>query len=93
MVSFIASKNTGAARTGTVTIGRQTFFLQQESAIAGGLFLSGSFPHLVSGDGWDTRMTIVNVGAQSSEALLTSSRNMAVHWTCRSPSHSSQATS
>ena len=70
MVSFVASKNSGAARTGTITAGRQTFYVQQEAAIAGGLVLSGSFPDLVSGAGWDTRMTLVDTGDQSTEAVL-----------------------
>ncbi len=69
-VSFSAQANTGPARTGTVVIAGQTFTVEQESASTTGLSFAGSMAQIASAGGWDTSLTLVNLGSAQGEALL-----------------------
>jgi hypothetical protein len=69
-VGFSLQANTGAVRTGTITIEGQTFTITQESASTVGLTLAGSMAQIASAGGWDTSLTLVNLGAASTEARL-----------------------
>jgi hypothetical protein len=69
-VSFSLDANTGAARTGTITIDGLTFIIEQESGSAMGLGLAGSMPQIASAGGWDTSLTLVNLGTSAADARL-----------------------
>jgi len=75
VVSFTVQANTGPARTGTITIGGQVFTITQESATATNLSLAGSIAQIASAGGWDTSLTLVNLGSASGEARLNFSGN------------------
>ncbi len=68
--TFSVQPNTGASRTGSFAIAGQTFTINQESASTTGLNLVGSMPQIASAGGWDTSLTLVNLGTASSEARL-----------------------
>ena len=61
-VAFTISANSGAARSGTIDIGGQTFTINQESGSASGLTFAGSMAQVASAGGWDTSFTVVNLG-------------------------------
>jgi hypothetical protein len=69
-VSFSVQANTGAARTGTIMIAGQTFTIEQVSASAAGLGFAGSMAQIASGGGWDTSLTLMNLGTTSAEMVL-----------------------
>jgi hypothetical protein len=69
-VNFSVEPNTGAARTGTITVNGQTFTVEQESASTAGLNFAGSLPQIASAGGWDTALTLVNLGTAEAEARL-----------------------
>ncbi|MGA2434989.1 MAG: BACON domain-containing carbohydrate-binding protein [Bryobacteraceae bacterium] len=69
-VSFSLQANTGAARSGTITIAGQMFTIEQESASTVGLSFAGSLAQIASAGGWDTSLTLVNLGTAPGEALL-----------------------
>ena len=69
-VSFSLQPNTGAARTGTITVAGQTFTVEQESASTVGLNFAGSLAQIASAGGWDTSLTMVNLGDAPGEARL-----------------------
>jgi sugar lactone lactonase YvrE len=69
-VSFTVQPNTGAARTGSITIAGQTFTIEQQSASATGLSFAGSLAQIASAGGWDTVLTLVNLGTTAGEARL-----------------------
>ncbi|MGA2436262.1 MAG: BACON domain-containing carbohydrate-binding protein, partial [Bryobacteraceae bacterium] len=64
-VSFSVQANTGAARTGTITVGGQIFSIEQESSSTAGLSFAGSMAQIASAGGWDTSLTLVNLGAST----------------------------
>lgn len=69
-IDFSVAANTGAARSGTLTIGGQLFTIEQEGAPASGFNLAGSMPQIASAGGWDTSLTLVNLGSTPAEARL-----------------------
>ena len=69
-VRISVQQNTGAARTGTVTIAGQTFTIQQGAGSGEALSLAGSLAHIASGGGWLTSLTLVNTGTASGAAKL-----------------------
>jgi len=69
-VSFSLQSNTAGARTGTITIDGQTFTIQQASASTAGLSLAGSLAQIASAGGWDTSLTLVNLGTAAGKARL-----------------------
>jgi hypothetical protein len=73
-VSFTVTANTGAARAGLLTINGQTFTINQESTslnLAG----AGSMSQIASGGGWDTSLTLIDLGTASAEARIDFSGN------------------
>jgi sugar lactone lactonase YvrE len=69
-VSFSVQADTGAARTGTLTIDGLTFTIEQESSSTTGLSLAGSMAQIASAGGWDTSLTLVNLGTAAGQARL-----------------------
>ena len=74
-VSFIVAANTGAARSGALTINGQTFTVSQESTSSAGLGDAGSMAQIAAGGGWDTSLTLIDLGAASTEARIDFSGN------------------
>jgi hypothetical protein len=68
-VSFTIAANTGAARSGTITINGQTFTISQEST-SSGLSDAGSMSQIAAGGGWDTSLTLIDLGTASTEARI-----------------------
>ena len=73
-VTFTVAANTGAARSGLVTINGQTFAISQEST-ALNLAGAGSISQIASGGGWDTSLTLIDLGTASAEARIDFSGN------------------
>jgi len=73
-VSFTVAANTGAARSGTLTINGQTFTISQENTSLG-LSDAGSMAQIASGGGWDTTLTLIDLGTASTEARIDFSGN------------------
>ena len=69
-VTFSVAANGGGARSGTINIGGETFTINQETGSASGLSLAGSMAQVVSAGGWDTSLTLVNLGGAQHEARL-----------------------
>jgi hypothetical protein len=70
-VSFsVADNTTGAPRTGTMNINGQIFTVQQESGSTAGLAAAGSMAQIASAGGWDTSLTLVNLGTAAGGAQL-----------------------
>jgi hypothetical protein len=69
-ISYSVSTNSGAARAGTIMVAGDSFVVEQESASTAGLTLASSMAQTASGGGWDTELTLVNMGAAAGEALL-----------------------
>ncbi|MGA2435094.1 MAG: BACON domain-containing protein [Bryobacteraceae bacterium] len=75
-VGFTVAANTGAERSGSITITGNFFTVEQDaSASQAGLYGYGSIPQIASGGGWDTELTLVNTGASSSEGQIYFSGN------------------
>ncbi len=68
-VNFTLAANTGAARSGTITINGQTFTVYQEG-VSSGLSLAGSMAQIASAGSWDTLITLINAGEAAAEARL-----------------------
>ncbi len=68
-VSFTVTANTGAARSGTLTINGQTFTITQESTPSG-LSNAGSMAQIAAGGGWDTSLTLIDQGTSLAEARI-----------------------
>jgi hypothetical protein len=73
-MSFTIAANTGAARSGTLTISGQTFTVSQESS-SSGLSAAGSMAQIASGGGWDTSLTVIDLGTAPTEARIDFSGN------------------
>ena len=69
-VGFSVAANTGAARSGTISIAGQLFTITQQSASASGYTLAGSLAQIASAAGWDTTFTLVNLSPQAANARL-----------------------
>jgi uncharacterized protein (TIGR03437 family) len=69
-LTFTISANSGVARSGSINIGGQTFTVYQESGLASGLSFAGSMAQVASAGGWDTSLTVVNLGSTPGEARL-----------------------
>ena len=73
-VSFTVAANTGAARSGTLTIDGQAFTISQEST-SSGLSNAGSMAQIAAGGGWDTSLTLIDQGTSLAEARIDFSGN------------------
>jgi hypothetical protein len=69
-VNFTVQANIGATRAGTVTINGQIYTIVQQGASAAKLPLAGSLAQIASAGGWETSLTLVNLGATAAEARL-----------------------
>jgi hypothetical protein len=70
-VAFQAAPNTGAARSGTVTVaGLLSFTVEEADALVTGLTSAGSITHLASAGYWTTTITLVNTGSSPAQARL-----------------------
>jgi hypothetical protein len=69
-VTFTIQANTGGTRIGTVTINGQTYTIVQQGVSAANLSLAGSLAQIASAGGWDTALTLVNLGSTAAEARL-----------------------
>lgn len=70
VVFSVTANDTGASRSGTITIAGPTFTIEQESTAPAALRLAGSMAQIASAGGWDTSLTLVNLGTTPSEARL-----------------------
>ena len=70
-VAFQAAPNTGAARSGTVTVaGLLSFTVEEADALVTGLTSAGSITHLASAGYWTTTITLVNTSSSPAQARL-----------------------
>jgi hypothetical protein len=67
-VTYQVEANTGSLRSGAFAIGGVSFTVQQASPVP--LTLAGSMAQIASAGGWDTSLTLVNLGAAQAEARL-----------------------
>jgi len=69
-VSFTVAANSGATQWGTLYIAGLPFTIAQQGAAETGMSLAGSITQIASGGGWDTSLTLVNLGSSEGEAQL-----------------------
>ena len=69
-VAFQAAANTGAARSGTVTIAGLSFTIEEGAATITGLSNAGSMAQLASAGSWTTTITLINTGSVPAVARL-----------------------
>lgn len=69
-LSFTVAANSGATQWGTLYIAGLPFTIQQDGVLANGTSLAGSIAQIASGGGWDTSLTLVNLGATAGQAKL-----------------------
>ena len=70
-VTFQAAPNTGAARSGTITIsGLLSFTVEEADALITGLTSAGSITHLASAGYWTTTITLVNTSSSAAQVRL-----------------------
>lgn len=69
-IAFSSTVNDGPARTAHLTIGSQDFQILQEAVAPAGLQAVGSLPHLTSGGGWSSDVTLVNTSNTAATARL-----------------------
>jgi hypothetical protein len=67
-VSFTVANNAGATQWGTLYVAGVPFTIQQDGVPAGGMSLAGSIAQIASAGGWDTSLTLVNLGRTDGEA-------------------------
>ncbi len=70
MVTFQVLPNSGGDHAGSITIGGQTFTVEQQSSSISGLSFIGSMPHIAAEENWTTMFTLVNKGAVTALARL-----------------------
>ena len=71
MVTYQVAANSGAGRSGTLTIAGLTFTVEEASTSIQGLSSAGSMAQLASGGGqWTTTITLLNTGTVPAEARL-----------------------
>ena len=69
-VSFQVLANSGAARTGQLTIGNATYSIEQQASAVPGLGFVGAMPHIAAQDVWTTTFTVVNKSTSAATARL-----------------------
>jgi hypothetical protein len=69
-VSFTVANNSGATQWGTLYVAGLPFTIQQDGVPAAGMRLAGSLAQIASAGGWDTSLTLVNLGRADGEAQL-----------------------
>ncbi len=69
-VSYQVAANTGAARSGTITVAGLPFTVEESSATITGLASAGSMAQLASGGPWTTTITLVNTGSTAAQTRL-----------------------
>jgi hypothetical protein len=69
-VWFTVAKNSGATQWGTLYVAGLPFTIQQNGVPAAGMSLAGSIAQIASAGGWDTSLTLVNLGLTDGEAQL-----------------------
>jgi hypothetical protein len=69
-ITYSVAANTGAARTGTLTIGGTPFTVQQVSSTGTGFTGSGSMAQLAADGSWKTEFTLVNTGSTAATVQL-----------------------
>ncbi len=67
-VTFQAAANTGAARSGSITVAGITFTV--EEATGANLPRVGSLAHITTGGGWQSTMSLVNTGSAGEEVVV-----------------------
>jgi hypothetical protein len=69
-VSYSVQANTGAARSGAITVDGVAFAVEQSAASVSGYAVAGVMPQIASGAGWDTTITLINSGASPAQLRL-----------------------
>jgi hypothetical protein len=69
-LSFTVANNSGATQWGTLYVAGLPFTIQQDGVPAAGMNLAGSIAQIASAGGWDTSLTLVNLGRTDGEAQL-----------------------
>ena len=69
-VTYQAAANTGAARSGTVTVAGLSFTVEEGGASIAGFTNAGSMAQLASAGNWTTTITLVNTGTTPVQARL-----------------------
>jgi hypothetical protein len=69
-VTFQAAPNTGADRSGSVTVAGLSFTVEEAAASITGLASAGSMAQLASAGYWTTTITLVNTGSSPAQARL-----------------------
>ncbi len=67
-VSFTVAKNLGATQWGTLYVAGLPFTIQQDGSPVAGMSLAGSIAQVASAGGWETSLTLVNLGRTDGEA-------------------------
>ena len=68
-VTYQVAANTGAARSGSLTVAGLPFTVDQSGTVVG-LVSAGSMAQVASGGLWNTTMTLVNTGAAAAQVWL-----------------------
>lgn len=74
VLNFTVAANSGAARAVTLSVSGVSYSVEEAAALAGpgpGFVDAGSFAQVVSGGGWTTAFTYVNVGLSPAQARTT----------------------
>jgi len=69
-VTYQAAANSGAARSGAITIANLSFTVEEASASIAGLTNAGSMAQLASAGYWTTTITLVNTGSTPVQTRL-----------------------
>jgi trimeric autotransporter adhesin len=69
-ITYTVAANTGAARTGILTIGGLTFTVQQVSSSGTGFTSTGAMAQVAADGSWKTSFTLVNTGTTAASARL-----------------------
>ena len=69
-LTFSVQQNTGAARAAAITVAGQTFTISQDTASTAGLSFAGSMAQIAWAGGWETSLTLVNLGSTHGEGRL-----------------------
>ncbi len=69
-VTIQAAVNSGVGRSGSLTVAGFSLTVGQASATVTGLVFVGSMAQIASAGGWDTSLTLVNLGTAQGEARL-----------------------
>jgi hypothetical protein len=69
-VTYQVAANSGAARSGVITIANLSFTVEEASASIAGFTSAGSMAQLASAGYWTTTITLVNTGSTAVQARL-----------------------